>query len=237
VSEQTHLAGSGTTVDLTMMYAMHDALRRDAARLVVDSTDARVTGAIMRNRWAVLTEHLHHHHTGEDTGIWPLLRPHLAADPNALAALDALEAQHAAIDDTVAEVEQAVAAQPGGREARAVLHEHLRRFAELLERHLVDEERDALPLIRRHVTETQWRAFENGQKRGLGLSGAARFFPWLLDDAEPARRAAILATLPAPLRLLVRHRWEPRYRRASGSAATAFSTASRWRTTPPNSPD
>lgn len=219
MSERTDLTGSGTTVDLTMMFAIHDALRRDAARLVLDSTDARIPAAIMRNRWAVLIEHLHHHHTGEDTGIWPLLRPHLAADPNALAALDALEAQHAAIDASVAEVEQAITAERKGSEALAGLREPLRRFAELLEHHLVDEERDALPLIRRHVTETQWRAFENGQKRGLGLSGAARFFPWLLDDAEPGRRAAVLATLPAPLRLLVRHRWEPRYRRALQDAS------------------
>ncbi|HEY0813142.1 MAG TPA: hypothetical protein VGE11_07655, partial [Pseudonocardia sp.] len=144
---------------------------------------------------------------------------HLAADPNALAALDALEAQRAAIDASVAEVEQAITAERKGSEALAGLREPLRRFAELLEHHLVDEERDALPLIRRHVTETQWRAFENGQKRGLGLSGAARFFPWLLDDAEPGRRAAVLATLPAPLRLLVRHRWEPRYRRALQDAS------------------
>jgi hypothetical protein len=193
-------------VDLTMMYAIHAALRRDAARLVVDSADARV--AHIDRRWSVLTGHLHHHHTGEDEGIWPLLRPHLAADPVAAEALDALEAQHVAIDAAVAAVGEALTAP------RAELHERLHRFAELLERHLADEERDALPLISRHITGAQWTAFENGQKRQLGLSGAARFFPWLLDDAEPARRAAVLATLPAPLRMLVRHPWERAYRRS-----------------------
>jgi hypothetical protein len=209
-AEVTHQAAG---VDLTMMYAIHAALRRDAARLLVDSTGARVAAALIRNRWTLLTEQLHHHHTGEDGAIWPLLRPHLADDPTALAALDELEAQHVAIDGAVAAVSEAIGA------GRAELHERLHRFAELLERHLADEERDALPLIRCHITLAQWRAFENGQKRGLGLSGAARFFPWLLDDADPRRRTAVLATLPAPLRLLVRYPWERSYRRALALAS------------------
>jgi hypothetical protein len=112
-------------------------------------------------------------------------------------------------------VGQALAARPhNGSPAAAALRTELRRFADLVERHLADEERDALPLISRFVTAAQWRAFENGQKRGLGLAGAARFFPWVLDEAVPSRRSAVLALLPAPLRLLVRARWEPRYRRA-----------------------
>jgi hypothetical protein len=202
-----------TGVDLTMMYAIHAALRRDAARLVVDSTDARVAPARVRNRWTLLTEQLHHHHTGEDTGIWPLLRPHLTTDPTALAMLDALEAQHGALDEAVTAVDAALTGP------RADLHKQLHRFAELLERHLADEERDALPLISRHIPHAQWTAFENEQKRGLGLSGAARFFPWLLDDADPDRRAAVLATLPPPLRLLARHRWERSYRRSLAAAS------------------
>ncbi|MBA3906590.1 MAG: hemerythrin domain-containing protein [Pseudonocardiales bacterium] len=201
-------------VDLMMMFAIHDALRRDAARLVVAAAPA-TPPARLRPRWTLLAEQLHHHHTGEDTGIWPLLHPHLTDDPKARAKLEALEAQHAGIEAAVAAVEHAFT----GDDLDSDLYGPLHRFAELLEQHLADEERDAIPLIRRYATARQWQAFENGQKRGLGLAGAARFFPWLLDDATPTLRARIIATLPAPLRLLVHVRWEPRYRRALGEAS------------------
>ena len=195
-------------VDLTMMYAIHDALRRDVARLLAAADDTTFPAEVLRRRWATTADQLHHHHTGEDLGIWPLLRPHLDGDPTARRQLDGMRAQHGEIDAAVAMVGQALAADPpNGSPA-------LRRFAGLVERHLADEERDALPLISRFITAAQWKAFENGQKRALGLAGAARFFPWVLDDASPSQRSAVLALLPGPLRLLLRARWEPRYRRS-----------------------
>ena len=70
---------TGTTpADATMMGVVHDALRRDLARL-----DTTLTAPVAPDddRRRALAEHvgwlldlLHRHHRGEDTGLWPLVR-------------------------------------------------------------------------------------------------------------------------------------------------------------------
>ena len=62
-------------VDMTMMYVMHHAFRRDlavlsAAAAVTPATDRRAWAALA-DRWALFAEALHLHHSGEDQGLWP----------------------------------------------------------------------------------------------------------------------------------------------------------------------
>jgi hypothetical protein len=49
------------------------------------------------------------------------------------------------------------------------------------------------------------------QARGLGLKGAAEFFPWLLRGMDDVRTERVLGVLPAPLRWAYRRRWQPRW--------------------------
>jgi len=62
----------------TIMGIVHDALRRDFARLQSalgsaqpPDSDRRVAIAD-HARW--MMDFLHHHHQAEDTGLWPLIR-------------------------------------------------------------------------------------------------------------------------------------------------------------------
>ena len=64
-------------VDMTMMYVMHHAFRRDlavlsAAAAVTPATDRRAWVALA-DRWALFAQALHLHHSGEDRGLWPRL--------------------------------------------------------------------------------------------------------------------------------------------------------------------
>ena len=62
------------------------------------------------------------------------------------------------------------------------------------------------------------------------MRGSARFFPWIFDGADAVERDAVLQMPPAPVRILCRYVWEPRYERqvaslwtgeTAGGAATA----------------
>lgn len=87
--------------DMTIMYAFHDALRRDLERL------ARVTARadddpkhILRTAvgWEMFKSYLQLHHSAEEDLLWPPMRDALAVDSPGMALLDATEAEHAAID-------------------------------------------------------------------------------------------------------------------------------------------
>ena len=44
------------------------------------------------------------------------------------------------------------------------------------------------------------------------VKGAAIYVPWILDGAAPDGQQRFLAALPAPVRVISRLLWEPRYR-------------------------
>src|SRR3712207_6332123 len=90
------------------MYVMHHAFRRDLARFAeaVRATpleDAEVWRALA-DRWQRFAMVLHHHHSTEDADIWPLLLAHadVSGDARARETLDAMAAEHRAIDPQLA---------------------------------------------------------------------------------------------------------------------------------------
>ena len=80
------------TLDMTMMFAIHDALRRDLEH--VAQMDTRNEG------WDLFDRMLHLHHTIEDDLLWPVMRDAVAGRPEDLALLDEMETEHAAIVGT-----------------------------------------------------------------------------------------------------------------------------------------
>ena len=106
--------------DTRMMGIVHDALRRDLAR-----TRAALDGPVPESQRRALAAHvlwmmdfLHAHHEGEDAGLYPMVR---AADPTAAALLDAMAADHAAVDPAVAGLRAAAARWAGSEDGRAAL--------------------------------------------------------------------------------------------------------------------
>ena len=141
--------------------------------------------------------------------LWPPMRMALAADSDGVALLDAMEAEHSAIDPLLAAIDAALA----DRDSRpARLGELTDALATALRGHLDHEEAEGLALIDATVTEEQFQAF--GTEGGRRIAGdVQRYLPWMLDGATPEVTAMVLDRLPAPLQQAYRDQWQPAYAR------------------------
>jgi len=194
-------------IDFTMMYVTHDAFRRDLARFKEASAAGTAHTPGVRAGWENFKAQLLLHHSVEDTDLWPRVRRASASRPAGLALLDEMEAEHAQIDPLLAAVDGALAGS--GQD----LATHAAALASPLEWHLKHEEDAALPLIQSVCTPADWRAFAGEMRRRQGVKGAAVYVPWILDGVAPDGRQRFLAVLPAPVRVINRLLWEPRYHR------------------------
>ncbi|MGW4340487.1 hemerythrin domain-containing protein [Rhodococcus koreensis] len=200
--------------DIEIMGIVHDAFRRDAARLARAAqrygSEDPATHAALLVGWHGFRHGLHHHHTIEDTYIWPLMRRKLAGNPDAVAVLDAMEAEHALLDPALAQVQTAFDDPDHGHERLADRVDHL---LGVLHSHLAHEEREAVPLIRETITAKEWQRISKDAMHDLTYREKADAAPYLLEGASEERVRVLLDMLPPPLRLMYRHRWNPRYLR------------------------
>jgi iron-sulfur cluster repair protein YtfE (RIC family) len=195
--EQIRLPGQTAAhpgpVDMTMMYVMHHAFRRDLSAFAeaaeqTPATDRRAWRS-MAARWKTFSFALHHHHSGEDAGLWPALMDR--ADAEGRTVLEAMEAEHAEIDPIL----EACAAgferlaEHADEDARAALAVRLTAARERLGEHLRHEETEAIALIQDLLTQEEWEAIEEEHfSAGISLREILPLVPWALHE------------LPAPVR-------------------------------------
>jgi DUF438 domain-containing protein len=198
--------------DVTMMFVVHNALRRDLARMQVAAAHADEPAArrALRASWPTFSRYLTVHHTAEDEMLWPQMLTKLVDRPDDMDLLKEMADEHSRLDPVLREIDDNLAK---GSPSRLV--EQFGELAEALIGHLEHEEAATLPLVQETLTVREWKAFGNDQRRRIGISGAGQFFPWLLDDTTPDTRDTVLGIIPPPLRLVYRLLWEPRYRRQS----------------------
>lgn len=214
---QTHVARGPH--DMTGMYVMHHAFRRDLAAFAssVRATplgDHRTWRALTA-RWARFAATLHHHHTAEDTLYWPVLRTAVEArgTEDDLVEVRAMSEEHADIDPLVTAIGDGFAAlvdHPCDQHRNA-LDIRLAGLHEVLGEHLRHEEGVVLPLVQRVMTPAEFQGVEDA----IGKSYPARDIPfivgWALHGLSDDGRAAMFAMAGAPYRLLhalVRRRFE-----------------------------
>lgn len=196
---QTHVADGPH--DQSGMYLMHHAFRRDLASFAsavrrTPLTEPDVWRALAV-RWTRFAETLHHHHEAEDTSIWPVLMSHADADGNAedRATLEAMEAEHAVIDPSLAACHagfQAMTDHPCA-DHRDALDRHLTRLRESLAEHLRHEETEALPMIQRTMTDAEYAAVEKAAQSAYPVSAVPFLVPWVLEGLPDDARAAMFA--------------------------------------------
>ena len=206
--------GSGDA-DLAVMFAAHEALRRDLMALARAAQEASRRGPDGQRSvaagWELFKRQLHLHHTAEDALVWPALRDRLGPSAHALSVLDEMEAEHELIDPLLAAVDGGFAATAGGDPDTGQLAGAVDALAAALAGHLTHEEKDALPLIGVALTAAEWRGVGFKIARRNGLSAGGEMFAWMLSSAAPGQAREILGQLPPPVRALYRAIWKPRF--------------------------
>ena len=220
---QIRLAGQTAAhpgpVDMSMMYVMHHAFRRDlaafsAAARVTPATD-RQAWAALAERWTLFSEALHHHHSGEDRVIWPLLMER--TDDAGRATLRAMEDEHAEIDPLL----EACAAgfdrlaHHADEDVRAGLAVRLASARERLAEHLRHEETEAIAIIQRVLTAEEWQRLDEEElKASIPFTQLLALVPWAVHEVPAATREQLFAqpggTIHRVLWLLTRGRFRRR---------------------------
>lgn len=214
--------GPAGPVDMTMMYVMHHGFRRDLTVFVTAAqrtpvTD-RATWSALSERWGLFATILHHHHSGEDAGLWPALLER--SGPADVATLEAMEAEHAEIDPILASCAEGFArlARHADADARAALVVRLTAARESLGRHLAHEETEALQIAQRVLTEADWQRLEEEHfRKGLSFRQVLGLVAWAAHEMPAELRDEVFAKGPAAQRALwrvTRPRFERRERTA-----------------------
>jgi hemerythrin-like domain-containing protein len=195
---------------MSMMYAVHDAMRRDLHRLarLAASTSGEDPHVVLRSAvgWEMFKSFLTVHHTSEDVTVWPVVRQAVGDRADDLAVVAAMEEEHASIDPLLAAVDAAIA----DTDDRTRLADVIDALAVGLSDHLRHEEISALPLIDRTLTPAQWKVFSDDHRTRIG-SNANRYLPWLLDEATPEAVASVLSKIPEPLLRAYETEWLAAY--------------------------
>jgi hemerythrin-like domain-containing protein len=208
---------------------IHDGLRRDLSRLSqvlqhpVD--DAQRQALAQHTEW--MLDMLHHHHTGEDDGVWPRT---LAKRPDLQPLVDEMEAEHAALSAASDALRAAAEAfgrdgSDATREAFAAAVQHMQ---DATLPHLDHEERVAMPLVLETLDDADWAYLEKHHFRaGMSFSDEGKVLMWLLDDLDDPRAHMVRGEVPKPIMWLIDRRFGGSYDR---EAAVRWGALARART-------
>jgi iron-sulfur cluster repair protein YtfE (RIC family) len=202
--------------DLTGFTLIHRALRsgtRDLAEAAVAIGHGAPCAAPRREAYvAFATEVLHEihsHHSREDDVLWPVI----AASAGAVVDLEPLSDDHTELHAVLTRAEEALRAFAVDPGAAVPLGAVLTEMADLLDEHIVEEEAEVFPVIREHVSATDFAACEKRFQKGSSPKHLLFVLPWVVGQCSPEERAALLAVAPAPLKVLLRlgeGRWQRR---------------------------
>ena len=210
-------------VDMQMMYVMHHAFRRDLAKFAGAAQHTpvadRVAWRLLAARWEVFAEVLHHHHSGEDAGLWPWLLEHGTEEDRAT--LEAMEAEHAEIDPLLTACAEGFRrlAQHPDEDARAALAVRVVAGRDSLARHLEHEETDAMRILQRLMTQEEWAALDEEHfKQDLAPSLVVKVVPWAAYGLPRGVLARVFAESGLGFKLV----WFATRRRFAAREARAF---------------
>jgi hemerythrin-like domain-containing protein len=193
--------------DTRDMVVVHDSIRRQfgqAPALVraVTPGDTR-RAAVVADHVELLGALLHHHHTGEDRLLWPVLQPRVPA--GVAATVDRMESQHEGIAEAQQRVTAALAAwrETAGEEPQESLATALEELTGRITEHLAAEEEHILPLAAAHMSPAEWQRLGEEGIGGLPQRQLPLVFGMVMYRADPEVIRAMLAHAPLVPRLLL----------------------------------
>ncbi len=203
--------------DTRMMGIVHSALRRDLARtrLVLETQpgpdDHRRQAIADHVLWCMAF--LHHHHEGEDAGLYPMV---VRQNPAAAELVADMDADHTRIVPAMEALEGSARAYRAGASPESLL-DAVGTLCEVLLPHLAREELEMMPVVSASISEAQWRAWTEGLK-STRLSELAFEGHWLMDGLGGDDLDHLLTMVPAVPRFLLVHLLGGRYRRTASAA-------------------
>lgn len=186
-------------IETTDMYAVHDALRHEFARLpitvkaVAEGDAARA--AVVGQHVVLMVDFLHVHHSGEDETVWPLLRER---SPETDELVDDMEIQHALIhaaSQMAREQAEAWMASPGIQE-RSALHTTLIALEREMLKHLATEEQEVLPLVGKYFTAEEYAKVGEHSRAHVPQERMPIVLGLILDNTSKERGEAIMGSMP-----------------------------------------
>ena len=193
--------------DTRMMGVVHSALRRDLvrSRMILEDnaplTDRRRVALAEHILW--LMDFLHHHHSNEDAGLYPMT---VRNDPSTAELVAAMGADHERIDPAMAALSTAAERYRDDAGAAAALVDALVGLDDVLIPHLSREETVMMPAVSACVSQAELKQWDDemnvGSKpmRQLAMEGH-----WLLDNLDDAGRDAVVALVPTVPRFVLLH--------------------------------
>lgn len=201
--------------DTRTMGIVHSALRRDLARIRTVLGSPPYPAEQQRRAIAAhavwMMQFLHHHHTGEDLGLWPAVR---GRNPAAGELLDQMDADHRAIGPGIAALESAARRYAADAAAREEVLAAVATLETTLLPHLRREELEMMPVVSRTLTDLEYDDIEQKYfvrtKSKVELADEGH---WMIDNLDEDSRRVILGVVSPPLRFVLLHGFGPRYRR------------------------
>ncbi len=196
---------------------IHHGLRRDLQRM--EQVAGQPLGEEQRRQLAEHTlwmlHHLHHHHVGEDEGVWPMV---LAKRPDLQPLVDQMESEHetlSAASDGLRAAAEALATDRSDA-VREAYGDDVRAMQAATLPHLDHEEQEAMPLVLETLDDEDWRYLERHYfRKGVSLPQAGQLFMWLLDDLDQRRARMVRQQVPGPLMWIMERLLGGRYDRAA----------------------
>lgn len=195
---------AATRPDTREMIIVHNVFRRvfgDLPALLRAVEPGDVARArVLADAYTELSTGLHHHHSGEDELLWPVLMQRVEADCGLVLRA---EEQHERVHELLERAEPQVDAfrQAASAPARDALAATIQELDAVLRDHMADEERYILPLVEAHMTVGEWELLGERGRAGIPKDRLLVQLGWILDGVPPADRRAILRKLPLPARV------------------------------------
>lgn len=190
------------------MVMVHDMFRREFALLpglvdgVVPGDDTRAQA--VGDHIEALIAALNHHHRSEDEYVWPLLVDRCA---NSAAALTGtMQAQHDQVELRLQEVNKSLRNWRANimADSRKSLVEALERLFTPLSRHLIDEERQVVPLMEQHITAAEFLEIVRMGAANADPDGLPLGFGMLMYEGDPEIIERAIAGMAAEARPVIR---------------------------------
>ncbi|WP_436791920.1 hemerythrin domain-containing protein [Yinghuangia sp. YIM S10712] len=189
---------SDPRIDLLLIHAVHEALRRDLRRAVAWS---RTCFPVTPPAWTDFHRYLVTYLDAESAVLMPVLHGGSVPAPGHAGVAAELERKRRRVILLADTVDDCLSGRgPASRTA-----EYVNCLNTALTEYLDHEQSVFLPLLAASLTTSEWAHFDAALRQPFGLATGVALCSWLVDDLSQDRRDAVRRLFPPAVRLA--HRW------------------------------